>query len=228
MSASPHAFRRGTIAAIPIALGYFPIAFSFGVAAAQIGLAPAEAAMLSLLIYAGAAQFMALALIAAGAPALVTGLTLIAMNLRHLLYGPVLMREAQADRRPRHAWAWGWGLTDEVFAQALGTMARGGRFSEPFMFGLGLPCYASWVGGTAIGALAGAEALDGYPALAGALEFLLPALFLSLLLSMASRRAVVPVAVAAAVTLAGTLALSATAGILLGMVTGALAGAVKR
>lgn len=228
MSAQPHAFRRGALAAIPIALGYFPIAFSFGVAAARIGLAPLEAVMLSLLVYAGAAQFMALALIASGASALVMGLTLAAMNLRHLLYGPALMKEAGAAERPRHAWAWAWGLTDEVFGQALGATARGGRFSEPFMFGLGLPCYASWVGGTALGVFAGAEALDGYPALSGALGFLLPALFLSLLLSMASLRALAPVAVAGVVTLAGTLALSATAGILLGMVAGALAGALRR
>lgn len=184
--------------------------------------------MLSLLIYAGAAQFMALALLSSGASFVVMALTLAAMNLRHLLYGPALMKEAGVTSRPRRAWAWAWGLTDEVFGQSLGSMVRGGRFSERFMFGLGLPCYASWVAGTGVGALAGAEALDGYPALSGALGFLLPALFLSLLLSMASRRVLPAIVVAGAVTLGGMLVHSATAGILLGMIAGAMTGALRR
>ena len=96
-------FTAGLITALPIALGYFPIAFSFGVAATRAGLSAVEAFGLSLIIYAGAAQFLALALITGGAPVLVSAFTLVAMNVRHVLYGPALIKRAGADARTRHA-----------------------------------------------------------------------------------------------------------------------------
>jgi 4-azaleucine resistance transporter AzlC len=220
-------FLDGLAASLPIVMGYFPIAFSFGVAATQAGFTGVEAFALSLIIYAGASQFLALALLASGAPVLVAAFTLIAMNLRHLLYGPALLREAGEGATRRHAWAWAWGLTDEVFGQALGALARGQRFSEPYMFGLGLGAYVSWVSGTVVGAYAGGAALDGWPAVNAGLG-LLPALFLALLLSILNRRQVPVIVVAGAVTVIGTLALSATSGILLGMLAGAVAGVIRR
>lgn len=228
MTSSRPPFLEGLIASLPIVMGYFPIAFSFGVAATRSGFSAVEAVALSLVIYAGASQFLALALLTSGAPVLVSAFTLIAMNLRHVLYGPALMRAAGKEGSTRLAWAWAWGLTDEVFGQALGALARGRRFSESYMFGLGLGAYASWVAGTAVGAVAGGGALDGWPAVSAGLGFMLPALFLALLLSILSRRQVPVIAVAAAVTVAATLAISSTSGILLGMLAGAVAGLVRR
>jgi 4-azaleucine resistance transporter AzlC len=221
-------FAKGLAASLPIVMGYLPIAFSFGVAATRAGFTATEAFALSLVIYAGASQFLALALLSSGAPVLVSAFTLIAMNLRHVLYGPALMREAGDKATTRHAWAWAWGLTDEVFGQALGALARGQRFSEPYMFGLGLGAYAAWVLGTVVGALAGGSALEDWPALNAGLGFMLPALFLALLLSILSRRQLPVIAVAGLVTVAGTLAISATSGILLGMLAGAATGLVRR
>jgi 4-azaleucine resistance transporter AzlC len=221
-------FVSGLAASLPIALGYFPIAFSFGVAATRAGFTTVEAFALSLFIYAGASQFLALALLTSGAPVVVSAFTLIAMNLRHVLYGPALIKAAGSDASTRHAWAWAFGLTDEVFGQALGSLARGQRFSEPYMFGLGLGAYGSWLAGTASGAVAGGGALDGWPAVNAGLGFMLPALFLALLLSILTRRQLPVIAVAALATVAGTLALSATSGILLGMLAGALAGLMRR
>ncbi|THD81465.1 branched-chain amino acid ABC transporter permease [Aliigemmobacter aestuarii] len=228
MTTSRPAFRAGLFAALPIVLGYAPIAFSFGVAATRAGLTGAEAVMLSVVIYAGASQFLALALVTSGAPALVAAFTLIAMNVRHVLYGPALMRQAGSGASRRHAWAWAWGLTDEVFGQALGALARGQRFSESYMFGLGLAAYMAWIGGTAAGAWAGGGALDRWPAVSAGLGFMLTALFLALLLSVLSRATLRPVAVAALACTAGSLALSPAWGILAGMLGGALAGLLRR
>ncbi|MCU0904696.1 MAG: AzlC family ABC transporter permease [Tabrizicola sp.] len=228
MDASPPRFRDGLAASLPIVMGYLPIAFSFGVAATRAGFSALDAFALSLIIYAGASQFLALALLTSGAPVLVSAFTLIAMNLRHVLYGPALMRAAGAEASTRKAWIWAWGLTDEVFGQALGALARGQRFSEPYMLGLGLGAYAAWVGGTVLGALAGGGALDAWPAVSAGLGFMLPALFLALLLSILSRRQLPVIAVAGGVTVIGTLAISATSGILLGMVSGAAAGLLRR
>src|SRR5690606_24381263 len=130
--------------------------------------------------------------------------------------------EAGAEGSRRFAWAWGWGLTDEVFGQALGALARGQRFSEAYMFGLGLAAYAAWVIGTAVGAYAGGGALDGWPAVSAGLDFMLSALFLALLLSILSRLALPAIVVAVTATVLGTVFWSATAGILAGMICGAL------
>lgn len=222
----PSRFAEGLLAGMPIVLGYFPIAFAFGVAATGQGLSGWEAFGLSLIIYAGAAQFLALALVTSGAPLLVAAFTLVAMNLRHLLYGPALMKRAGPGATRRHAWAWAFGLTDEVFGAALGQLSRGRRFSEPFMFGLGLAAYASWLSGTALGALAGGGALAGWPAVEAGLGFMLPALFLALLLSILARAQLPVIAVAAVATVAVTLLWSGTAGILAGMIAGAVAGGV--
>lgn len=220
----PTRFSDGLLAGLPIVLGYFPIAFAFGVAATGQGLSGWEAFGLSLIIYAGAAQFLALALITSGAPLLVAAFTLVAMNLRHVLYGPALMTRAGRDAGRRYAWAWAFGLTDEVFGAALGQLARGRRFSEQFMFGLGLVAYASWLSGTALGAFAGGGALEAWPVLEAALGFMLPALFLALLLSILARAQLPVITVAAAATVAVTLIWSGTVGILAGMVAGAVTG----
>lgn len=221
-------FWAGLAAALPVVLGYFPIAFSFGVAASRAGLTEIEAVMLSVVVYAGAAQFLALALVTGGAPVLVAAFALVAMNLRHVVYGAALMERAGPAARRRWSWIWAWGLTDEVFGAAIGTLARGRRFSESFMFGLGLAAYAAWISGTAIGAAAGGGALENWPALEAGLGFMLTALFLALLLSILSRRQVPVVAGAALVTVGVSLTVGPTAGVLAGMIAGAVIGLINR
>lgn len=214
----------GLQAAVPLVLGYFPIAFSFGVAATRGGLSGMEAFALSLIVFAGSAQFLAIALIAGGAPVLVAGLTLAAMNLRHALYGPTLLQRAGPVATRRYGWLWAFALTDEVFAAALGTLAKGQRFSEGFMLVLGACAYIAWLAGTAAGTWAGGGALDGWPAVGAGLDFMLPALFLALLVSILSGAQVPLIALAGAATLAGTWLFSGTVGVFAGMGAGAIAG----
>lgn len=221
-------FAAGIVTSVPLILGYLPIAFSFGVAATRAGLSGIEAFALSLIIYGGASQFLALAMIASGAPVLVAAFTLAAMNLRHVLYGPALVKRVGPQVRLRHAWAWSFGLTDEVFGAALGALARGRSFTEPFMFGMSIGAYGAWLTGTAVGAYAGGGALEAYPAISGGLGFMLPALFLSLLLSLLTRAQIPVILIAGAATVVVTLLVSSTAGLLAGMVTGAIAGVARR
>lgn len=221
-------FLTGLATSLPLVLGYLPIAFSFGVAATRSGLSEAEAVAMSVIVYSGAAQFLAIALLAAGAPLAVAAATLIGMGLRHVLYGPALMRQSVGpgggEAKTGWAWIWAFGLTDEVFAAALGEFARGRRFTEPFMAGLGLGAYAAWVLGTLAGALAGGGALVAWPAVSAGLGFMLPALFFSLLLSLLKREQLPVIALAGLATVIVTFAWSGTAGLLAGMLSGALVG----
>ena len=219
---------EGLRASLPIVIGYFPIAFSFGVAATALRFTTLEAVLLSVIIYSGASQFMALTLLSGGASAAVAIITLLAMNLRHLLYAPALLDRAGDRASTRYGWAWAFGLTDEVFATTIGYLSRPDfAWSERWMLGLGIGGYLSWTSGTLVGALAGGGALAAYPTLDAALRFMLPALFLALLLGILNRRQIPVVGVAAGVCVVVTLLADTTAGILGGMIAGALTGVVR-
>ncbi len=219
------AFFSGAMVGVPIVLGYLPIAFSFGVAATRAGLSVVEAVSLSLLIYSGAAQFVAIALIAAGAPFLVAFLTLVGMSLRHVLYGPSLMRAA--GQRAHFGAVWGFGLTDEVFGAALAALARGQVFSDRFMLALAGSAYAAWVGGTYLGAMAGAAALQDWPMVDATLGFMLTALFLALLLSILRAAQMTIIVVSVGVVAVVGAFVSPVAGLLTGMIAGAIVGTVR-
>ena len=71
--------------ALPIVLGYVPVGFAYGVLALKAGLPAIPAALMSMIVFAGSAQFIAVGLLAVDAPALTVILTTFVVNLRHLL-----------------------------------------------------------------------------------------------------------------------------------------------
>lgn len=223
---SPDSFRSGARASLGVTLGYFPVGIAFGIAAARAGFSPLEAGFLSAVIYAGASQFLVIALMGTGAPLIVTALSIMATNLRHVLYAPAILEKARERAATRHAWGWAGWLSDGAFGAAIIALNRSrAHFSERFMFGLGVGPYFSWLAGTVAGAVF-SGAVSGYPVLDAALGFLMPALFLAMLLALISRRTlgVVAVTILAAVPL--TLFVSTTVGIVGGMVAGALSSLV--
>ncbi len=140
---------RGIRAGVPVAVGYFPMAMAFGVLATRTGLSFAQAAAMSVFVYAGASQYAALGLIAGGASAAAIILATLVLNFRHFLMSIALSR-----RLPLGARRWaaplglGFGVTDETFVVA----SLDERLTPPFFLGLILTAYLAWVGGTAVGA----------------------------------------------------------------------------
>ena len=224
MPAPLASFRFGARASTPIAIGYVPVGIAFGIAAIKAGFSALEAIMLSAVVYAGASQFLVLALVGAGAPILVTALSIIATNLRHVFYGPAILEAARERATRRHAWAWSFFLSDGAFGSTIIALNRSkDHFSPRFMFGISAGPYLSWVIGTAIGALLGTS-LAQWPAVDAAMGFLMPALFLAMVLSLLTRAHIPVVIVTACVSLPLILLVSPTVGILSGMVVGALSG----
>lgn len=176
------ALLAGLAASLSVVAGYLPIAFSFGVAAVQAGLSPSVAVLASVLVYAGASQFLLVSLLASGAGLWTVLPTVALMNARHLLYGPAL----QAVLGPHQGMATPWlafGLTDEVFATATSKMPAVAPVDrERWFLGLQLGAYAAWVGGTAMGVLLVGEVDRWPPAVREGLAFVLPALFFALVL----------------------------------------------
>ncbi|UYG06671.1 AzlC family ABC transporter permease [Halomonas sp. M4R1S46] len=177
-SSLPRPWLTGVREAIPLLGGYVPVAISFGLVAIQAGFSTWEAVIISVLFYAGASQFLFVGMITGGAPLWLVVVMTLLINLRHVVYAPNLAPWLTASR-----W-WPWlmhTLTDQVFALAhhrlpqLAESARLGWFS-----GAALLAWASWVAGTALGAIAGDWLMARWPLLGEILPFALPALFLVL------------------------------------------------
>ena len=170
---------------LAIAAGYVPVAYSFGLATVQLGLGVEWAVAISAIVFAGASQFVLVSLLAAGGGPLAVVATIWLLNARHLLYGSAVAEQLTRANQPRAPSALAFGLTDEVFACAaakLPTLAPQQRAG--WLAGLQTGAYLSWVAGTWLGAQTGVELVERLPLLREALQFVLPALFLTLLLQM--------------------------------------------
>jgi 4-azaleucine resistance transporter AzlC len=163
-------FKKGLIASFPIAIGYIPVAITFGVSALALGFNEIEAILASALIFAGASQFALISLIN---HSFVDAVTIpIILNLRHVVYGCIVSQRFEISK----PFVTAFGLTDEVFATSLNAPNN-----ERFVWGLEFGAYVSWILGTAIGILCGAVLLSN-KILAPSLVFSLTALFLILLI----------------------------------------------
>lgn len=146
-------FTHGVATALPLVIGYLPIAVSFGVIARNAGIPLLQTILMSALVYAGASQFMAVNMIVAGAGGLEIVTATFVLNLRHLIMSLSLMH--LWDKIPK-AWKAGFafGITDETFAitslQGEGSTRDSNR---SFLAGLLLTAYGAWVGGTLLGGL---------------------------------------------------------------------------
>lgn len=172
----------GLSTSLAVAAGYLPIAFSFGVAAVQAGLEPGIAVLASVLVYAGASQFLLVSLLVSGAGWWTALPTVLLMNARHALYGPAV--QAMMGSRQHLATPWlAFGLTDEVLATAVSRMPGVAETDrEHWLVGLQLGAYAAWVSGTLVGVMLVGEAGQWPAAVREGLAFVLPALFFALLL----------------------------------------------
>lgn len=144
--------REGAAAAFPIMIGYLPAAMAFGLLSKTTGVTLWESFLFSVLVFAGASQFMALNLITAGAAAGEIILATLLLNFRHFLMSASLAARLQGEKS-RWLPLVAFGVTDETFSVA---SLRQGEPSVPYLLALEGCSYASWVGGTLLGYLAGA------------------------------------------------------------------------
>lgn len=144
-------WKTGVQAGVSIALGYFPVALTFGLLAKTADLSFIEAVLMSVIVYAGASQYMSLSLIALGTSIVSIILTTFIVNIRHFLMAASLNEKSENG----HIFLkllYSFGITDETFSVA-GT--QDGTVSSGYMFGLNGIAYASWVFFTGVGYLIG-------------------------------------------------------------------------
>ena len=109
------AIRQGLWAAWPICIGYIPIGLALGLLAQKAGLSPLEIALMSVFVFAGSSQFIAVSMISAGSAPLAIIMTTFVVNLRHLLMSSSLSLYCRNAGRGMLA-IFAYGITDESFA----------------------------------------------------------------------------------------------------------------
>jgi 4-azaleucine resistance transporter AzlC len=145
---------QGIQAGLPIFLGYFPIAIAFGALAVQAQFNWMEAVLMSLIVFAGASQFVGVSMFLAGAGSAQIIAATFFMNMRHLI-----MSLAVNDQMRHFSGVWkgflSFFITDETFA--LLTLGEGdyqtNKRTPAYMTGLMVTAYLGWVSGTAVGGL---------------------------------------------------------------------------
>ena len=169
------AFRTGFRAGVPFAIAGFLVSLSFGVVAQEAGFSEIAAIVMSAIVFAGSAQFAAIAIIAHGGTVAAAVIAAAMMNARFLPMGIALGPSLPGNAGERALQ--GQAVVDSSWAMA----AQGdGTFDRSFLFGSTLVQYITWVGGTIAGAFSGD--LIGDPEKLG-LDAVFPAFFVALLIA---------------------------------------------
>ncbi len=213
-----HCIWRGVRATIPIALGVAPFGVAYGTVAAG-SMAPWQAQLMSLTVFAGTAQFITASMLSEGAAYLPVLLTGVLINLRLLLLSAALAPHvAKAPRALQPVLA--QLLTDESFAVSVAEFEQ--RSADwRFFVGSGLAIFCVWQVSTAVGIVFGAAIPAGL-----GLDFALPASLICLLfLLVRGRRAAVVALGSAALSLALVLALPGTWNVMVATLLAATVGA---
>ncbi len=147
--------RRGIKAGIPIAVGFLPIAITFGLLAKTAGVPDYAGVLMSLLVYAGASQFVGVNLALAGASLGEVIIATFVLNIRHFIMSAALAPrlDGQVSRSWRSVLA--FGVTDETFT--MGALQKEALLSPEFLLGLNTVAFLSWNAGTWLGIFAAAE-----------------------------------------------------------------------
>ena len=187
-----HPWLQGMAQALPIVLGYIPVGFAYGVLAQKAGLSAVNTLLMSIIVYAGSAQLIAVGLFSSGMAPLSIIITTFIVNLRHMLMSAALSPHLQSWRKPELA-AFAYELTDESFALHA-TRMDGQERPKDETLAINVTAQVSWVLGTAIGIFGGQMIAEIEPF---ALDYALPAMFIALLVMQIKNKVQVLVAVLA-------------------------------
>ncbi len=161
-------------ATLPVLFGYVPLGMAFGVLFSDLGYHWLFATAMGVFIFAGAAQFLAVGLLANQAGLLEIFITTFLLNSRHLFYGISLISRMKAKGWRRFYLI--FGLTDETFSLLTSTHAPEGVDETEYQLRVTLFNQGYWVLGCTLGAWLGGQISFS----TAGIEFVLPALFMVL------------------------------------------------
>ena len=145
-------FMEGVHDGVPIALGYFVVAFTLGILAKTAGLSAWQGFVTSAVNIASAGEYAGFTVIAAQAPYLEIAVLTLVANARYFLMAAALAQRFAPDTPLLHRLAVSFGVTDEVFGI---TVAHGGMVQPYYNYGALAISVPAWSAGTSAGILAG-------------------------------------------------------------------------
>lgn len=152
MNKNKNAFINGIRDGVPIALGYFSVAFSLGIVAKKAGLNPFQGFLSSMLNHASAGEYAEFTVIMANAPYFEMAFIILITNIRYLLMSCSLSQKFNSNTSYIHRLLVGFGITDEIFGISIG---RAGSLNPYYNYGAMAVALPAWSFGTAIGIVAG-------------------------------------------------------------------------
>ena len=153
MSGYKAAFKSAFPYTIPVLTGYLFIGIAFGVMYAEKGYSFLWAMLMSLLVYAGSGQYLAVNFFVPGYSLLQVVFLTLMINIRHIFYGISLLEKFNQMGRKR--WYMIFGLTDETYSLLCTTNVPEDIEEDKFLFAISIMNQSYWIAGSAIGALAG-------------------------------------------------------------------------
>lgn len=148
------AFKRAFPYTIPVLTGYVFIGIAFGVMFAEKGYSFLWAMLMSLMVYAGSGQYLAVNFFVPGVSFLHIIFMTLMVNIRHIFYGISLLEKFNNMGKKR--WYMIFGLTDETYSLLCTTKIPEDVEEEKFLFAISMMNQSYWIIGSAIGGLAGA------------------------------------------------------------------------
>lgn len=145
-------FSQGIKDCIPTLIGYISVGIAAGIVGASSGLSVLEVALLSILVYAGASQFIICALLVAQSPVSVIIFTTFIVNLRHFLLSMTLAPYFTKYSLMKNIGI-GSLLTDESFGVAVTKLANKEKMSSQWMNGLNITAYFFWILSCVVGSI---------------------------------------------------------------------------
>lgn len=145
-------FRDGMRDGVPIAMGYFAVAFSLGIYARSGGITAIQGFIASLLVYASAGEYAGFTVMIEKGSMMTMVIACVVINARYALMGFSLGQRVPAGTPLWKRILIGTAVTDELFGI---TIARSGPVTAAYMYGAFLVAVPSWAAGTAVGILAG-------------------------------------------------------------------------
>lgn len=145
-------YQNGLRDGVPIALGYFAVAFTLGIAARNAGFSALQAAVSSLLNHASAGEYAVISLAAAGASYWEMAVMALVSNARYLLMSCSLSQKLAPDAPLVHRFLVGFGITDEIFGVSA---AVPGRLDPFYTYGAMSVSIPGWALGSFLGVVLG-------------------------------------------------------------------------
>ncbi len=174
-------FVYGFKSGIPIALGYIPVSFTFGLMAVSGGIPVWMAVFISISNLTSAGQFAGTNLIISTASFLEIALTTFVINIRYMLMSLSLTQRLEPKMSLGKRLLVGYGVTDEIFSVA---SMKEGKLTFPYLVGLIIGPVIGWTSGTALGAIISTALPEN---LSNAMGIALYSMFIAIVLPVAKK-----------------------------------------